>query len=83
MLIRILIGISLFLLSSCSNISNESDLELKRGLFYNASNGKPFSGKAYKLYNNGSKMREGTEKAQKGPTDLSGFKINRLIIRKK
>ena len=58
MLIRLFFGISLFLLSSCSNISNESELELKRGLFYNTSNGKPFSGKVYKLYNNGSKMRE-------------------------
>ena len=43
----------------CSDLINESDLESKRGLMYNPKNSKPYSGKVYKLYSTGSKMREG------------------------
>ena len=59
MFLRLIFTFSILLLSSCSNIINESELELKRGLYYNTSNGKPYSGKVYRLYNSGSKMREG------------------------
>tara|TARA_B100001769_G_scaffold161642_1_gene126981 strand:+ start:209 stop:556 length:348 start_codon:yes stop_codon:yes gene_type:complete len=59
MLLRLIFTFSILLLSSCSNIINESELELKRGLYYNTSNGKPYSGKVYRLYSSGSKMREG------------------------
>ena len=38
---------------------NEESLESYRGLYYNPSDGKPYSGKVYRLYSNGLKMRDG------------------------
>ena len=49
----------LFIISGCSNLVNEDTLSLYRGLYYNPSDGKPYTGKVYKLYSNGLKMRDG------------------------
>ena len=38
---------------------NEESLRFYRGLYYDSSDGKPYSGKVYKLYSNGQKMRDG------------------------
>ena len=48
-----------FLIIGCSNLVNEETLEPRRGLYFDPSNGKPYSGKVYRLYSNGLKMRDG------------------------
>ncbi len=49
----------LILITGCSNLVNEESLKTVRGLYYNPNDGKPFSGKVYRLYSNGMKMRDG------------------------
>jgi len=59
-IIRLLkINLLLLFFSGCSNLINEKNLKLYNGLYYNPENGKPYSGKVYKLYSNGLKMRDG------------------------
>ena len=43
----------------CSKLINEEKLKLHNGLLYDSSDGKPYSGKVFKLYSNGLKMRDG------------------------
>ena len=56
---RLFLLIALLFAFGCSDLIDESELESKRGLLYNPKNSKPYSGKVYKLYSTGSKMREG------------------------
>jgi lipopolysaccharide export LptBFGC system permease protein LptF len=59
MIFRLLFLVMLLFAIGCSDLINESELQSKRGLLYNPKNSKPYSGKVYKLYSTGSKMREG------------------------
>ena len=59
MIFRPLLLVMLLFAIGCSDLINESELESKRGLLYNPKNSKPYSGKVYRLYSTGSKMREG------------------------
>ena len=46
-------------ITGCSKLVNEESLKFYRGLYYDPSEGKPYSGKVYILYSNGQKMRDG------------------------
>ena len=58
-MLRALFTLLIFYATGCSNLVNEENLKSYRGLYYNAKDGKPFTGKVYRLYSNGSKMRDG------------------------
>ena len=57
-----LLLIALLLIVGCSKPVNESTLLIRGGLMYEANATKPFSGKAFELYDNGQKMYEVTVK---------------------
>ena len=46
-------------ISGCTKITNQDSLKLYNGLLYDPDSGKPYTGKVYSLYSNGTKMRDG------------------------